>query len=58
MSLSETWIEERGWLKIKDKLLRMHEWKCCLAKRERKRGRARGGFIIGKKGFGEENIAK
>lgn len=51
--MCETWVEERGWNKIKGSLPVSHEWACSFARRDLKRGRARGGFIIGKrKGWG------
>lgn len=47
-------MEEKGWEKIKSKMPNSHIWKCCYATRDRKRGRAKGGFIIGKrKGWGK-----
>lgn len=56
ISLNETWLEEKGWERIKWKLPRTHEWKCSFARKSRKRGRAKGGFIIGKRlGWGEES---
>lgn len=56
ISLSETWLEEKGWERIKGKLPRTHEWECSFARKCRKRGRAKGGFIIGKRlGWGKES---
>lgn len=49
MSLCETWTEEKGWNRIKDSLSDSHSWYCIFAKREKRKGRAKGGFIIGKK---------
>lgn len=49
------WLEEKSWSKIKGRLPNSHRWGCCFAKREKKKGRAKGGFIIGrKKGYGED----
>lgn len=47
--MSETWIDEKGWEYIKDRLPDSHEWACSYAVREKKKGRAKGGFVIGKK---------
>jgi exonuclease III len=47
ISMCETWLEETAWEKMKEKLPETHEWICSFAKKERKRGRARGGFLIG-----------
>ncbi|KYN09549.1 hypothetical protein ALC57_18336 [Trachymyrmex cornetzi] len=53
ISLSETWLEENGWKKIEGKLPSSHDWECVYAQRKKKRGRAKGGFIMGvKKGNG------
>lgn len=41
VGLTETWVEEEGWNKIKDKLPKNLEWKCRPAKRENKKGRAK-----------------
>ena len=41
---------------MKDRLLKICVWDCNYAKKERKRGRASGGFIIGKrKGWGNKD---
>lgn len=49
ISLSETWMEKKGWEKIKDRLSDTHKWACSYAIKKSKKGRARGRFIIGKK---------
>ncbi|XP_070163512.1 golgin subfamily A member 6-like protein 22 [Polyergus mexicanus] len=49
ISLSETWIDEVGWSKWKDRLPKTHEWGCKYAVKEKRKGRAKGGFIIGKR---------
>lgn len=55
LNLSETWLEEKEWERIKEKLPRTHEWECSFAKKSRKRGGAKGGLIIGKRlEWGEE----
>lgn len=48
ISLSETWVEDKGWYNIKGWLPGTHEWECVYASRERRRGRAKRGFILGK----------
>jgi len=51
--LNETWIEEKGWSRIKKNLPDTHRWECETAKRNKRKGRAKGGFIIGiKKDWG------
>lgn len=47
VGLQETWVEEDKWEKIKDKLPKNLEWKCRPAKRENRKGRAKGGIITG-----------
>lgn len=50
ISLSETWME-KGWEKIRGRLSDTHKWACSYAIKEDKKGRARRGFIIGKKNW-------
>jgi len=45
--LSETWVEERNWGKVKSKLPRGFIWNTQWATKENKRGRAMGGMIMG-----------
>jgi len=47
VGLTETWLEEDKWENIKNKLPKNIEWKCRLAKRENKKGKAKGGIITG-----------
>ncbi|KYN17233.1 hypothetical protein ALC57_10453 [Trachymyrmex cornetzi] len=47
VSLCETWLEEDDWKKIEGKLPSSHKWECVYARREKKRGRVKGGFING-----------
>ena len=49
MSLCEAWLNEKGWDAMKDRLPKIHVWDCSYARKERKRDRANGGFIIGKR---------
>lgn len=56
VSLCETWMEKKGWERIKNRLPDSHEWGYCEARREKKRGRAKEGFLIGKrKDWGDIN---
>lgn len=50
ISLCETWLEEKGWEVFKDRLPNSHWWAYGPAKREKKKGRAKGGFLIGRRG--------
>lgn len=45
--LIETWIEEKGWGKMKDRMPEGYIWGVQMAKKEHRRGRARGGLIMG-----------
>jgi len=47
MVLSETWVDEKGWEKIKKRLPRGYEWGVQLANRMNKKGRAMGGMLMG-----------
>jgi len=49
ISLCETWVDEKGWDTWKDRLPGSHVWACDFAKKDRNKGRAKGGFIIGRK---------
>ncbi|KAH0810075.1 hypothetical protein GEV33_012716 [Tenebrio molitor] len=56
VGLVETWVEEKGWERLEKRMPREFEWKCQYAERESKKGRAKGGIIMGvKKGLEEEN---
>lgn len=55
VSLVETWVEEKDWANLKERLPDSHEWKCVFARRIKKKGRAKGGMLIGRnKEWGEE----
>lgn len=45
--LLETWVEKRGWNRIKEKLSRGFSWGKQWAAREEKKGRAKGRIIMG-----------
>lgn len=49
ISLSETWMDEKRWENWRGRLPKSHEWECSYAVKDKNRGRAKGGFIIGKK---------
>jgi hypothetical protein len=56
VELVETWVEEKGWERLEKRMPREFEWKCQYAEKESKKGRAKGGIIMGvKKGLEEEN---
>ncbi|XP_071581926.1 uncharacterized protein [Temnothorax nylanderi] len=56
ISLCETWVDKEGWGKLKEKLPKTHDWECSFATKDKKNGRAKGGFIIGKKkNWGDQN---
>lgn len=49
-------MEKKGWERIKNRLPDTHEWGYSKARREKKRGRAKEGFLIGKrKDWGDIN---
>lgn len=55
--MMETWIEERGWEKLKYRLPAGWIWEVQYAKRTNKKGRAMGGMVMGiKKGIEVEEI--
>lgn len=47
VGLVETWVEEKNWEKIRNKLPGGYVWKYQPAVRENKKGRAKGGIITG-----------
>lgn len=47
LGITETWIEEGKWKKIKRGLPKQMNWKCRYVIRENKKGRAKGGIIAG-----------
>jgi len=53
ISLTETWLEGKGWDKLKDWLPTTHEWNMVEARKEKMKGRAKRGMLMGKrKGWG------
>lgn len=56
VNLTETWLEQKGWEILKERLAKTHVWKCKWATGEKGKGRAKGGFITGKrKSWGERS---
>ena len=49
VSLSERWVEEKDRKKLENKLPRNFMWQVIPARREARKGRAKGGFLIGTK---------
>ena len=45
--MCETWLEKRGWNRVRGKLPRGFRWEVQEAKRKNKKGRARGGMMLG-----------
>ncbi|EZA50916.1 hypothetical protein X777_10743, partial [Ooceraea biroi] len=47
MVFSETWVEKKGWGKIKEKLPAGHKWVIQMARRKYRKGRVMGGMLMG-----------
>lgn len=47
MILSETWMDERGWERIRRKMPKGYRWVVQWAGKKSKKGRASGGNILG-----------
>jgi len=45
--LSETWVDEKGWDRIKEKLPKGYKWGTQIAKRRSRKGRAIGEMVMG-----------
>ncbi|XP_024884283.1 trichohyalin-like [Temnothorax curvispinosus] len=45
--MMETWTDEKGWEKVKEKLPREYRWRVQIATRRNKKGRACGGMLLG-----------
>lgn len=43
----ETWIDERGWEKIRGRIPKGYKWLVQMAKRKNKKGRPSGGMMLG-----------
>lgn len=54
ISLRETWTNEVGWNRIKGKLPNTHVWECRSAEKVKRKGRAKGRFLVGKRKGREE----
>src|SRR5580765_957004 len=44
--MTETWIEEKDWERLKEKLPKEFVWKSQIAKRRNRKGRAVGGMLL------------
>ncbi|EZA62843.1 hypothetical protein X777_01158 [Ooceraea biroi] len=49
MVFSETWVEKKEWVKIKEKLPAGYKWEIQMARRENRKGRVMGGMVMGKR---------
>ena len=49
VGLTETWVDEKQWNGLQNRLPNSFNWKCQLAKKEKNKGRASGGIITGVK---------
>jgi len=58
VNMCETWIDEKGWESLKERLPDSHEWRCGYAIRKGGRGRAKGGFLIDRKVEGDKRGSK
>ncbi|XP_018400175.1 PREDICTED: golgin subfamily A member 6-like protein 22 [Cyphomyrmex costatus] len=47
IGLVETWVDEKEWEKLKEKMPEEWKWKCQPARRDCKKGRAKGGIVTG-----------
>ena len=43
----ETWIEEKGWSRVRNRLPKGYKWRAQWASRKNRKGRAMGGMMIG-----------
>ena len=48
VGLCETWLDEKGWNRIKEKLPKSRIWKSTQARKDKVKGRAKGEILIGK----------
>lgn len=45
--ITETWVNEKGWVKIRERLPREFEWAVQMAKRKSRKGRVMEGMVMG-----------
>lgn len=45
--MMETWLDERGWERMKEKIPGEYRWRVQIATRKNKKGRASGGMLLG-----------
>lgn len=56
MVLSETWVQEKGWEKVRRRLPRGYRWEMQEAGRKNRKGRAIGGMVMGVRGGIESDM--
>jgi len=55
IGLVETWLDGKGWERIKGWLPDSHDWEVKEARKDKRKGRAKGGMLLGRrKGWGEK----
>lgn len=55
IGLCETWIGDKEWVNLQKRLPDSHVWNVITAKKEKRKGRACGGILVGKsKDWGED----
>ena len=47
VGLTETWAGQKGWERMRETLPKRFTWSCQEARKEKRKGKARGGIIIG-----------
>lgn len=45
--MTETWLEEKGWERLRGRMPRGYRWEVQLASRKNRKGRAMGGMLMG-----------
>jgi len=58
IALMETWVDEKGWKKVKSWLPKGFKWRVQYASKRNKKGRAMGGMIMGIKRRGGIEIGE
>lgn len=56
IGMVETWVDEKEWKKIEERMPKDYAWRCQAAERKNKKGRAKGGIITGVRKEIEEEI--
>lgn len=47
LALSETWVDKKGWKRLREGLPGGYKWEAQLARRKNKKGRTMDGMIMG-----------